>query len=171
MLTRLNDVKDNLPSGTRCGDTQEFIMDYLSQPETDTTEGNKWSLYSVYNPDYNVMDNIEKLLVKYSYIALDINYVDKDVDVDHAYVLCTTDRGYYIIDSYVNCRAPSIRPFDFSLFRAFILLPSLKKWNDLWLCYETRKEYSHNDTGIYLNYSFYDRDIVRKVMLNGVECY
>ena len=171
MSISINHIQNNLPSCTRCAETQKYIMDYLSKSETDTISGNKWTIYTVYDPDDNVIDDIEKLLMKYGYMAVNINYVDKDVDISHAYILCSTGQGYYIIDSYVNCRGPSIRPFDFSLFRACIILPSLEKWNDLWLSYETRKEYPHNDTGIYLNYSFYDRDTIRKVMLNGAECY
>ena len=169
MSISLKDITYNLPSCTRCADTQEYIMNYLSKSETDTTAGNKWTVHIVDNPDQNVIDDIEKLLIKYGYVALDINYVAKDVDVEHASVLCLIEETYYIIDSYVNCRSASIRPFKFSNLRDFITLPSLEKWNNLWLCDEDEKEYSYDDTGIYLIYSFYDRNIIRGMTLNGNE--
>lgn len=45
----------------------------------------------------------------------------------------------------------------------------LEKWNNLWLSDEDEKECSYGEKSIYVTYSFYDRDLTRKVKLNGVD--
>lgn len=89
MSSFLDDIKNNLPPGTRCAETQEYMMNYLSQPEKDTTPGNKWRVCYLDNPNLNTLDQIESKLSQYGYIAIDIDYIDKNVRVGHACVICS----------------------------------------------------------------------------------
>jgi len=163
-VNELDDMVNIIPKTVmRCADVQENIMNYLSHPEQDITPGNKWNIFWIDDPNTQSVDQMKEFITKYMYLAVDIDCQD----LEHAFVICSTDQGYRIVDGYIYHRSCCQRSFNFNDLSDFIMSPSLEKWNTIFDCDE--KKILSDQREIYLNYSYYDRSQPRKMYLNGIE--
>lgn len=101
------------------------------------------------NPEFSAMDImllITTALEKYGYIAISIDY-----ELDHVFVLCKTNSGRVIIDSFVNQREAEIRPYDESLLYDFLQSPSDDLFDKLCKFFRYHKLSSKEDKTLVIN--------------------
>lgn len=48
---------------------------------------------------------------------------------DHLFILCNTEEGLKIVDSYMNLRFPEIRNYDDTIFLSLLTSPSVSTWD------------------------------------------
>lgn len=137
MLQHYIDSYNSVVGSTRCGDSQCYISTALSRSAIPLV-GDYFcphgvvKMYHLRNKECisNTVRDMLTLTMQYSYVSVDVM-----IDVfDHAFVLY----GDTIIDSYVDCRTASTRKFDVVAFESLLCDPSTEKWNNLFLCRESR---------------------------------
>lgn len=122
-----------------CGDTQDFIASALSNNWDDETLSdpkpnqyyNKHWISNHCHGEYINEDLIEEIIQHLDdcgYITIDIDYGK----YDHAFVVCNTEKGQVIIDSYVRVRKVECRPIDLRQMLLRLLHErSISTWNDI----------------------------------------
>ena len=155
---RLVNIISYIPkTNTCCEDTMNFISDVLSNnwdhkqmkdldiKWDDDYDKNYYSPHWISNKyceEYlclNSINEIDNYLIKYGYLSIHIYLkfdrfpIWYDHQVDHTFVVCQTDKGQVICDSYVHTRPTEIRPFDLhESLASLIKNPTIKNWNRIW---------------------------------------
>jgi len=190
---RLTDIISYIPKEiTRCGDIEEFVRASLSKSWDQHTMKMKsyhedlglscddvydphWNLYE-YREEYiclNIIDEIDNYLNKYGYLAVALElYNDNDhfAMLNHAFVVCNTEQGQVICDSYINTHPVEIRPFNLhETLTSLITTPTINNWNRIWQ--SKHKDISNNNLEFFIEMSYYDMNGNKEEYFNGVKVY
>jgi hypothetical protein len=144
---------------TRCGDTSDYISACLSKPNFDGEDyySPDWITHRTFNPSADIVTVIEETVLKWGYVSLSISCGEICSNLEHSFNICSTEEGYIIIDSYIDTRRCSLRPFDFELFKLFIRTPSIDLWNQLWLCKENNSHTGDSPMIVdFIEYMYHD---------------
>ena len=132
---------------TRCVVSGELLRVYLSKIADDTSTNNchkyispHW-VYHEYTPNgtsFSEMYNeIEGFLTKYGFLRIAIYQKDyeKSNRLGHLFIVCNTDKGQVICDSYINVRGLEIQPFNLKeILTSVRSNMTIDKWNQIWHC-------------------------------------
>jgi len=141
-------------TNTRCSSTKDFIEAYLSQnwneqtmkkfpPMSDYSDyfgaRTHWITHE-YRKKYicfNTINKINGFLSKYGYLSVGLEFFPKnsthEYNLDHDFVVCQTDQGQVVCDSYLNTRPVEIRPFNLQeTLTSLITTPTIENWNRIW---------------------------------------
>lgn len=167
-ITLLDDIISKVPNSTACGHTQNFICASLANPDFDGINyfSRGWTKYYISDCTFEIITVMKNFLDIYKYIALDID-IDYVVELEHATVICQTDHGYKIIDSYIRTRLCSIHDFEFEHLQNLITTPSISMWNKLWCCNEQLND-SFDYSDVHLSYMYFDPMSEPKLFEDGI---
>lgn len=141
---------------TRCSSTKDFIEAYL-----DRTRSVCLGVYRSQNLEHdiiikfpfiydtrthritheyrkkyiclNTIKKIDNILNKYGYISVGLEVYSSNIKLDHEFIVCLTDKGQVICDSYLNTRPVEIRPFNlYQTLISLIKTPTIHNWNHIW---------------------------------------
>lgn len=141
---RLNEIIRHIPY-TKCADTQDFLCGALSN-NWDTHKMSFPSPKDYYNPNWcnvslnlksdkhKLVDFIKQTLDKCGYMGIDVELCygcecECENSFEHCMVLCNTEQGIVIIDSYIRLRTVDIRPLDVDVLLDLLQYPNISPWN------------------------------------------
>ena len=114
--------------------SKNWNTEILSQPTSGDYYSPHWIIHTYYYRSSDIVDILQEYLRKYGFVGFSLFG-----GLEHGVVICHTDCGDVIADSYLQTRQAGFRKLTDSFWldlRDLIIEPTLDKWNRLWQCQE-----------------------------------
>jgi len=134
-------------------DTQLYIWFIMNSKESNRCHINS-TLEDLFSKINNSLNNN-------GYVWIELDMFDNiNVNLEHSMIWCDTDKGKYIIDSYIRQREPEIRELNWCDFESLVKDPTISNWNKL--CKSQEKDIIEGSIEIEITIRYLETDKLMK---------